>query len=122
MSELSNTTGAEIRRPARSGLWRKPTGGPVLGHVKANPDIVPRDLAFDFLLFCHRNPRPCPLLDVTEPGDPEPRHVALNADLRTDLPGYRVYRHGELAEEPNDLCGLWRPDSVGFLIGCSFTF
>jgi uncharacterized protein YcsI (UPF0317 family) len=84
--------------------------------------VVPRELAFDFLLFCQRNPKPCPLLDVTEPGDPEPRLVAPGADLRTDLPCYRVYRNGELVDEPADLARWWRADLVGFLLGCSFTF
>jgi uncharacterized protein YcsI (UPF0317 family) len=93
-----------------------------LGHVQANLVIVPRDLAFDFLLFCQRNPKPCPLLDVTEPGSPEPAFVAPAADLRTDLPRYHVYRHGELVDEPTDLHQWWRDDLVGFLLGCSFTF
>jgi uncharacterized protein YcsI (UPF0317 family) len=93
-----------------------------MGYVQANLVIVPRDLAYDFLLFCQRNPKPCPLLDVTEPGNPEPRLVAPGADLRTDLPCYRVYRKGELVEEPTDLRGWWRDDLVAFLIGCSFTF
>ena len=79
-----------------------PTPGLALGYVQANLVVVPRDLAFDFLLFCQRNPKPCPLLDVTEPGDPEPRHVAPGADLRTDVPRYRVYRNGELVDEPTD--------------------
>jgi uncharacterized protein YcsI (UPF0317 family) len=90
--------------------------------VQANLVIVPRELAFDFLLFCQRNPKPCPLLDVTEPGCPEPRLVAPGADLRTDLPRYRVYRHGELVDEPADLNAWWREDLVAFLLGCSFTF
>ena len=84
--------------------------------------VVPRELAFDFLLFCQRNPKPCPLLDVTEPGSPEPAFVAPGADVRTDLPRYRVYRRGEQVEEPADLNEWWRPDSVAFLLGCSFTF
>jgi uncharacterized protein YcsI (UPF0317 family) len=90
--------------------------------VQANLVVVPRELAFDFLLFCQRNPKPCPLLDVTEPGSPEPRLVAPGADLRTDLPCYRVYRSGKLVEEPSDLLPFWRDDMVGFLLGCSFTF
>jgi uncharacterized protein YcsI (UPF0317 family) len=93
-----------------------------MGHVQANLVVVPRDLAFDFLLFCHRNPKPCPLLDVTEPGCPEPRLTAPGSDLRTDLPRYRVYRHGELVDEPADLHSWWRDDLVAFLLGCSFTF
>jgi uncharacterized protein YcsI (UPF0317 family) len=93
-----------------------------LGYVQANLVLVPRDLAFDFLLFCQRNPKPCPLLDVTEPGSPEPALVARGADLRTDLPGYRIYKNGELVAEPSDLHAWWRDDLVGFLLGCSFTF
>ncbi|HEV3084674.1 MAG TPA: putative hydro-lyase [Gemmataceae bacterium] len=120
--DLRQATGAEIRRAAARGELTGPTPGLAMGYVQANLVIVPRDLAYDFLLFCQRNPKPCPLLDVTEPGNPEPRLVAPGADLRTDLPCYRVYRNGELVEEPTDLRGWWRDDLVAFLIGCSFTF
>ena len=116
------TTGAEVRLAARAGKLDGPTAGLAMGHVQANLVIVPRELAFDFLLFCQRNPKPCPLLDVTEAGSPEPRLVAPGADLRTDLPRYRVYRNGELIDEPADLARWWRADLVGFLLGCSFTF
>ncbi len=122
MSDLRHVTGAEIRHRARSGAFAAPTPGLARGFVQANLVVVPRDLAFDFLLFCQRNPKPCPLLDVTEPGSAEPRLVAVGADLRTDLPRYRVFRHGELVEEPTDLSGWWRDDLVAFVIGCSFTF
>src|SRR6516225_12222997 len=103
MPDLTNATGAEVRRRARLGEWDAPTSGLALGYVQANLVVVPRPLAFDFLLFCHRNPRPCPLLDVTEPGSPVPAGVAPDADLRTDLPCYRVYQHGELIAEPTDI-------------------
>jgi uncharacterized protein YcsI (UPF0317 family) len=122
MMDLRHMTGAEVRRRARAGEWDGPTPGLAMGYVQANLVVVPRDLAFDFLLFCQRNPKPCPLLDVTEPGCPEPRLVTPGADLRTDLPRYRVYRHGELADEPTDLKAWWRDDLVAFLLGCSFTF
>lgn len=115
-------TGADVRRLARSGELTGPTPGLAPGFVQANLVVVPRDLAFDFLLFCQRNPKPCPLLAVTEPGSPEPRFVAPGADLRTDLPRYRVWRHGELIDEPTDLHRWWRDDLVAFLLGCSFTF
>src|SRR5438128_797097 len=115
-------TGAEVRRAARSGQLDRPTPGMALGFVQANLVVVPRELAFDFLLFCQRNPKPCPLLDVTEAGSPEPCLVAAGADLRTDLPRYRVYRDGEPIDEPTDLLGWWRDDLVAFLVGCSFTF
>ena len=119
---LKHATGSDIRRLARAGEWTAPTPGLAMGFVQANLVIVPRDLAFDFLLFCQRNPKPCPLLDVTEPGDVEPRLVAAGADLTTDVPRYGVYRKGELVEEPTDVRAHWRDDSVGFLLGCSFTF
>src|SRR5580700_3016401 len=116
------TTGPQVRAAARSGSLTGPTPGLALGYLQANLVIVPRALAFDFLLFCQRNPKPCPVLDVTEPGNPEPKLVAPGADLRLDLPRYRVYRQGELVEEPENLTSHWRDDFVGFLIGCSFTF
>ncbi len=115
-------TGAELRRLCRQNEWTTHTAGAAPGFVQANLVIVPRELAYDFLLFCQRNPKPCPLLDVTEPGDPEPRYVAPGADLRTDLPRYRVYQNGQLIEEPANLKSWWRNDLVGFLLGCSFTF
>jgi uncharacterized protein YcsI (UPF0317 family) len=111
-----------VRLACRRGALAGPTTGLALGYVQANLVLVPRDLAFDFLLFCQRNPKPCPVLEVTEPGCPEPAQVAPGADLRTDFPRYRVYRRGELVDEPADLLKWWRDDLVGFLLGCSFTF
>src|SRR3954470_23246836 len=100
MTELR--TPEAVRRACRTGELTGPTPGLAPGYVQANLVAVPRELAFDFLLFCTRNPKPCPLLDVTEPGDAEPKLVAPHADLRTDLPAYRVWRHGELVDEPAD--------------------
>jgi uncharacterized protein YcsI (UPF0317 family) len=117
-----NVSGAEVRRLARRGELHGPTPGWAMGYVQANLVVVPRELAFDFLLFCHRNPKPCPLLDVTEPGAAEPREVAPGADVRTDLPRYRVYKDGQMVDEPSDLNAWWRADLVAFLLGCSFTF
>jgi uncharacterized protein YcsI (UPF0317 family) len=119
---LHHASGKDIRSLARIGQWTSQTAGLALGHVQANLVVLPRAQAFDFLLFCQRNPKPCPLLDVTEPGDPTPRLVAPEADLRTDVPRYCVYEYGELASEPMDLHSHWRDDFVGFLLGCSFSF
>src|ERR1700757_2370189 len=120
--DLRHASGAEIRRHSARGELAGTTAGLALGFVQANLVVVPRHLAFDFLLFCQRNPKPCPLLDVTDPGSAEPSQVAPGADVRTALPRYRAYRYGELIEEPTDLRHWWRDDLVAFLIGCSFTF
>lgn len=118
----ASLSGAQVRHQARHGKLTTPTAGLALGHVQANLVVVPRELAFDFLLFCQRNPKPCPLLDVTEPGDPEPKFVAPGADVRTDVPRYRLYRDGALTDELPHLHHHWRDDLVSFLLGCSFTF
>lgn len=113
--------GADVRQACRSGSWTSPTAGLAPGYAQANLVILPRDWAFDFLLFCQRNPRPCPLIAVTEAGCPSPP-VAPDADLRTDLPKYRVWKQGELVDEPTSIKDIWRDDLISFLIGCSFTF
>jgi len=115
------TPGA-LRLRFRSGDLVGPTAGLAPGFVQANLVILPRALAFDFLLFCQRNPKPCPLLEVVDGGSAEARRMAPGSDLRTDAPRYRVYRDGVLADEPLDVSGLWSGDLVSFLIGCSFTF
>lgn len=115
------TTGSDVRHACRKETWTGPTAGLAPGYAQANLVILPREWAFDFLLFCQRNPRPCPLIAVTEAGCWHPA-VAPDADLRTDLPRYRVWRDGQLVEEPNSVSHLWRDDLVSFLIGCSFTF
>ena len=115
-------TPREVRELIRSGQWRGVTAGVAPGFVQANLAILPRDLAFDFLLFCQRNPRPCPLLEVMEPGRAEPVLTAPGADIRTDVPGYRVYEDGRLTAEVSSLLSLWRNDLVSFLLGCSFSF
>src|SRR3989441_4605189 len=112
----------EIRADTRSGKIPSGTAGWGEGHVQANLAVLPKDYAYDFLLFCQRNPRPCPLIEVTDVGSPEPTGVAPGADLRTDLPRYRIYKDGVLADEVTDVTPFWRDDLVSFLLGCSFTF
>lgn len=116
------TDAREVRQQIRQGGWRRPTAGLAPGFVQANLVILPRDLAFDFLLFAQRNPKPCPVIEVTDVGSPEPKLSAPGADLRTDVPKYCVYRDGVLAGEVTDLRSVWRDDLVSFLLGCSFTF
>jgi len=119
--ELGQTP-KEIRQAIRQGRFAAPTAGLALGYVQANLVILPQAQAYDFLVFCQRNPKPCPLIEVTDPGNPEPAGVAAGADLRTDVPRYRIYRDGRLEAEVTDITRQWREDFVAFLLGCSFTF
>jgi uncharacterized protein YcsI (UPF0317 family) len=111
---------AEARDRFRAGC-RTPTAAWAPGYAQANLVVLPREYALDFMLFAQRNPKPCPLLDVTDEGSPV-TCLAPGADLRTDLPAYRVWEHGECIAEPTDISGYWREDLMSFLIGCSFTF
>jgi uncharacterized protein YcsI (UPF0317 family) len=111
-----------VRARIRDNDHTGPTSGLAPGFVQANLVVLPEEYAFEFLKFCVRNPKPCPVLEVTEVGSPEPVVTAPGADLRTDVPRYRVYERGELVEETPDILGRWRGDLVSFLIGCSFTF
>jgi len=110
------------RERFRNGLI-VPTAGMALGFTQCNMISLPRDWAWDFLLYAQRNPKPCPVLDVTDPGSHRTA-LAPDADLRTDVPLYRIWRDGVLAEEVPDAVAAWEehPDLVTFLIGCSFTF
>ena len=117
--DLANVSGRDVRAAARSGQWRRATHGLARGYVQANMAIVPKRYAFDFMLFCQRNPKPCPVIDVTDPGDPEARFAAPGSDVRVDLPGYRVFRDGKLVAEVSEITNYWRADSVAFLLGCS---
>ncbi|SAI54195.1 Uncharacterized conserved protein [Bordetella ansorpii] len=112
----------QARLDARSGALTGPTANLAPGHVQANLAILPRALAADFLHFCQRNPKPCPLLAMSEPGSPALPALGHDIDIRTDIPRYRVWRNGELVSEPTDVRDVWRDDLVSFLIGCSFSF
>lgn len=119
---LRNSSLDYVRSRIRAGAYTGHTSGLARGRVQANLVALPGEYAFDFLKFCVRNPRACPVLEVTDAGSPEPPVTAAGADLRTDLPKYRVYRDGVLVEEPTDVSVHWRDDMVAFLLGCSFTF
>jgi uncharacterized protein YcsI (UPF0317 family) len=113
---------AALRLQIRAGHHTGHTSGLAAGRVQGNLAILPATQAFDFLRFCQRNPRPCPLLAVGEPGDPRVPLLGADIDLRFDLPRYRVWRQGELVDEVTDISALWRDDLVAFVIGCSFSF
>ncbi len=112
----------QARHQVRAGRWAKPTAGLAPGFAQANLAILPKALADDFLLFCQRNPRSCPLLGVSDAGQPHIPALGSDLDLRTDLPLYRIWRDGQLVQECPDLHAEWRDDLVSFAIGCSFSF
>jgi uncharacterized protein YcsI (UPF0317 family) len=114
--------GRSARIAIRQGRHRGPTSGLAPGYVQGNLAILPRDVAGDFLQFCQLNPKPCPLLGSTAPGDWRVPSLGEDLDLRTDIPRYRVWQNGELIDEPDDILRYWRDDLVGFVIGCSFSF
>jgi len=110
------------RRAIRSGAYARHTAGIAPGYVQGNLCILPREYAEDFEAFCERNPKPCPLLAVSAPGDPRLPALAADLDIRTDVPSYRVFRDGEPVEDRRDIRELWRDDLVAFVLGCSFSF
>ncbi len=113
---------AHVRALIRQGLWTHHTSGLADEHVQGNVVILPEAQANDFLRYCQRNPKPCPLLAVSEPGHALLPTLGKDINICTDVPRYRVWREGELVEEPCDITGLWRNDLVTFVIGCSFSF
>ncbi len=121
-SLASSNPAVAARHAIRAGRHRSPTAGLAPGYVQANLCILPAAEAEDFARFCQRNPKPCPLLASSEPGDPRLPTLGADLDIRTDIPRYRVWRHGELVDECDDITAAWRPDLVSFLLGCSFSF
>jgi uncharacterized protein YcsI (UPF0317 family) len=122
MKNILQLTPKEIRDLIRKGKWDKPTAGLAMGYAQANLVILPQKYAFDFLLFCQRNPKPCPLLEVLEIGEFMTKFLSLDADIRTDIPRYHIYQNGKLQETVNEIRSFWKPGFVSFLLGCSFSF
>lgn len=120
--EMAHAKPYEVRDAVRSGRWTGVTHGMARGHIHANLAIVRKRDAFDFLRFCLLNPKPCPIIEVLDPGNPHPRFCAKDADIRTDLSRFRVFQEGKLVEEVPHLREHWRDDHVGFLMGCSLSF
>jgi uncharacterized protein YcsI (UPF0317 family) len=114
--------GRAVRLAARRRELTDNTAGLALGYVQGNLVVLPQRLAADFLRFAQRNPKPCPLIGVSEPGSRALPELGEDLDIATDIPRYRVWRHGELVDEPASVEALWRDDLVAFVIGCSFTF
>ena len=118
----SNSEILSLRQSIRQGSFQGHTAGLAKGVLQANLVIVPEKNALDFMRFCQRNPKPCPLVGVSNTGDPMLETLGLDLDVRTDVPAYNIYREGELTESVTELTGLWQDDHVAFALGCSFTF
>ncbi len=119
---MGDSSVEEIRAAIERGEWRKPTSGLAPGFTQANVVILPKKYAFDFLLFCGRNEKPCPVVDVCESGVIAPPIAGPEADIRTQIPRYRIYRHGVLEQEVEHIREHFTDDMVSFLLGCSFSF
>ena len=122
VSTFKGETGRDARRRIRGGTNLAPTSGMAPGYVQGNLAILPKALAADFARFCQLNPKPCPLLASSEPGDWRLPSLGEDLDIRTDIPLYRVWKNGEMVEEVRDLKKVWRDDLVSFVLGCSFSF
>jgi len=120
--EQTMTQAQEARLAMRQGTWTGPTVHQVKGYVQANLVVLPRADAYEFLVYCQRNAKACPVIEVADPGDPEPRICAPGADLRTDLPRYAIYKSGTKEGEVRDILKLWTQDSIAFLLGSSLSF
>ena len=122
ITSFKGETGRDARRRIRSGGHRLPTSGMAPGYVQGNLAILPKALAADFARFCQLNPKPCPLLASSEPGDWRLPTLGEDLDIRTDIPYYRIWKNGVMVEEVTDLKSVWRDDLVSFVLGCSFSF
>lgn len=113
---------SNVRKVIRAGTYNGHTAGLASGVLQANLAILPEEVALDFMRFCQRNPKPCPLVGVSETGGPHLPTLGPNIDIRSDVPAYNIYRDGKLASERNDIKTIWNDRLVTFALGCSFTF
>src|SRR5260370_2871904 len=118
-ADLSPSVAA--RHACRDGMATT-TAGVASGFVQGNLAILPEKLAASFHRFCQLNPKPCPVIGMSDVGNPRIPSLGIDLDIRTDLPRYRVWRDGEVVEEPTDIMAHWRDDLVTFVLGCSFSF
>lgn len=119
---LKNSTLAEVRTEIRAGRYTAHTAGLGRGSLQANLVIMPEEFAFDFMRYCQRNPKPCPITGVSDTGNPMMFTMGNDIDIRTDVPAYNIYRNGRLDISMTNIAEIWRDDFVVFTLGCSFTF
>ena len=121
-ADLRGADAAVVRHTIRAGHYDRHTAGLAVGRLQCNLAILPEAAALDFLRFCQRNPKPCPVVGISDTGDPMMPTLGRDIDIRHDVPRYRVFRDGVVTEEVTDIADLWRDDLVTVALGCSFTF
>lgn len=120
--EIVSASPVQARHLIREGRYSASTSGLCPGFAQANLIILPKEQAYDFLLFAQRNPKPCPILEVLEVGEKFTRTIANDCNIASDFPKYRIYENGVMTSEVTDISDTWQDDFVGFIIGCSFSF
>lgn len=121
-ADLVGASAETVRAAIRAGNYAGHTAGLAAGKLQCNLAILPERYALDFLRFCQRNPKPCPVVGVSDSGDPMLPTLGHDIDIRTDVPKYRVFRNGVLTDEVTDISDAWSDDMVTVALGCSFTF
>ncbi|MDA8747203.1 putative hydro-lyase [Litoreibacter sp.] len=121
-ADLRTLSSSQVRAEIRSGRYARHTAGLSAGKLQCNLAILPEAVALDFLRFCQRNPKPCPVVGVSDTGNPFLPTLGHDIDIRTDVPRYRIFRDGKFTDEVTDIAALWRDDLVTVALGCSFTF
>ncbi|MGC3940006.1 putative hydro-lyase [Roseobacter sp. EG26] len=121
-TDLQTASVAQVRAAIRDGSYRGHTAGLAAGKLQCNIAILPEQHALDFLRFCQRNPKPCPIVGISDSGNPALPTLGYDIDIRTDVSKYRVFRHGQLSDEVTDIIDTWADDLVTVALGCSFTF
>jgi uncharacterized protein YcsI (UPF0317 family) len=119
---LKDSALPQVRAAIRGGHYQSHTAGLGRGYLQANLAIMPEIYALDFMRYCQRNPKPCPLAGVSDTGNPKMFTMGRDIDIRTDVPAYNIFRHGRLEAAVSDINDIWRDDLVAFALGCSFTF
>ena len=121
-SDLKAASAQQVRAAIRTGSYGGHTSGLAAGKLQCNLAILPERFALDFLRFCQRNPKPCPVVGVSDSGDPFLPTLGSDIDIRSDVSKYRVFKDGALTDEVDDINALWADDFVTVALGCSFTF
>ncbi|WP_293450864.1 putative hydro-lyase [Planktotalea sp.] len=121
-TDLLSASAHQVRAAIRSGSYTGHTSGLAAGKLQCNLAIIPKRYALDFLRFCQRNPKPCPVVGISDTGNPFLPTLGHDIDIRSDVSSYRVFKDGALTEEVADITALWSDDLVTVALGCSFTF